>query len=143
MSTFIVDNLKGKTTANTMTVLAGHATDSTTTINLEQGLAKAWINYNGTGTVSVRDSFNMTNLTDVGTGRQTVDFVNDFSAADYSATMGTQYIGGSTNGVLVEDGGLSAARTSTTSTLKLRGEQSGGTDLDLSVASVSVFGDLA
>lgn len=140
MSEILVDNLTGKTSAGSITV---YSEGGTATQSLQQGLTKAWVNYNGTGTVAVRDSFNITNLTDVGTGRQTVDFVNDFSAADYSATMGTQYIGGSTNGVLVEDGGLSAARTSTPSLLKLRGEQSGGTDLDLSVASVSVFGDLA
>ena len=61
MSTLRVDNLKGKTTANTMTVLAGHATDSTTTTNLEQGLLKMWVNSGGQ-TVSIQDSFNVASL---------------------------------------------------------------------------------
>jgi len=120
------------------------AKDGTSPVELtKQSATKAWVNFNGTGTPAIRDSFNMSNLTDVATGRHTIEITNPFAAADYCATMGTQYIGGSTNGVLVEDGGLSAARTSTASLLKLRGEQSGGTDLDLSVASASINGDLA
>ena len=84
MSTLRVDNLKGKTTANTMTVLAGHATDSTTTTNLEQGLAKAWISFNGTGTIATYDTFNTTSLTDVSTGKYSFDFTNDMNNNDYA-----------------------------------------------------------
>ena len=95
MSTFIVDNLKGKTTANTMTVLAGHATDSTTTTNLEQGLAKVWINVDGTAvtsdvdTAGVRDSFNNSSFSDDGTGQTTITLTNPMNTAtNWCVTQG-------------------------------------------------------
>ena len=90
MSTFIVDNLKGKTTANTMTVLAGHATDSTTTTNLEQGLCKSFWSLNGTGTIAFRgdESFNVSGSTDLGTGDYKVAFTNDMASVNYSAIGG-------------------------------------------------------
>ena len=46
-------------------------------------LAKAWINYNGTGTVSIRDSFNVSSLTDNGEGLYTITFTNAMSNNDY------------------------------------------------------------
>ena len=40
------------------------------TSGTEKGqLAKAWVNFNGTGTVAIRDSFNVSSITDVGTGQ--------------------------------------------------------------------------
>ena len=54
------------------------------TSGTEKGqLAKAWINYNGTGTVSIRDSFNVCSLTDNGEGLYTITFTNAMSNNDY------------------------------------------------------------
>ena len=54
------------------------------TSGTEKGqLAKAWINYNGTGTVSIRDSFNVSSLTDNGEGLYTITFTNAMSNNDY------------------------------------------------------------
>ena len=50
-----------------------------------QSAAKAWVNLNGTGTIAVRDSFNVASLTDNGTGNYTVTFSNAFGAADYAS----------------------------------------------------------
>ena len=38
--------------------------------------ARAWVNFNGTGTVAIRDSFNVSSITDNGTGNYTVTFTN-------------------------------------------------------------------
>ena len=86
MSTIRVDNLKGKTTANTMTVLAGHATDSTTTTNLEQGLAKAWVGSFDFSDNSVVDSFNAGSFTDNGAGELITNFSNNMANTGYSTT---------------------------------------------------------
>jgi hypothetical protein len=48
-----------------------------------RGIAKAWVNFNGTGTIAARDSENVSSLTDNGTGDYTVNIGNDFAAADY------------------------------------------------------------
>lgn len=48
------------------------------------GAAKAWVNFNGTGTVAIRASFNVTSITDNGTGDYTVNFTNALEDANYS-----------------------------------------------------------
>ena len=94
MSTLRVDNLKGKTTANTMTVLAGHATDSTTTTNLEQGLIKSFISFDGNtadasaNLTGVNGSFNVSALEDDGTGDYDVLFTNNMANTNYTVTSG-------------------------------------------------------
>jgi len=42
-------------------------------------LAKAWVNFNGTGTVAIRDSYNVGSITDLGTGNYRVNFSSTFS----------------------------------------------------------------
>ena len=49
-----------------------------------RGIAKAWVNFNGTGTIAARDSLNLSSLTDNGTGDFTTNYTNAFSAADYT-----------------------------------------------------------
>ena len=51
------------------------------------GSAKTWVNFNGTGTVAIRDSLNASGLTDNGTGDQTVHIGNDMSNANYSLSV--------------------------------------------------------
>ena len=41
-----------------------------------QGSAKAWVNFNGTGTVAIRASFNVSSITDNGVGNHTINFTN-------------------------------------------------------------------
>jgi hypothetical protein len=62
-----------------------------------EGSAKAWANLNGTGTIALRDSFNVASVTDAATGISQFSFSNNMSNANYSAP----YIGGNgtTNGV--------------------------------------------
>lgn len=49
-----------------------------------QSAAKAWVNFDGTGTIAARDSVNVASLVDNNTGDYTVNFSNAFSAADYA-----------------------------------------------------------
>ena len=80
MSEIKVDTLTGKTTANDVTVTVG----ATATMSLEQGLAKVWINMDGTGTISTRDSFNLASITDSGTGTYQHNSTNAMSSDDYT-----------------------------------------------------------
>ena len=50
------------------------------------GTAKAWINFNGTGTVAIRRAFNVSSITDNGTGDYTVNFTSALADADYAVT---------------------------------------------------------
>jgi len=51
----------------------------------EQGqLCKAWVNFNGTGTVAIRASYNVSSITDNGTGDYTVNFTTAMVDVNYS-----------------------------------------------------------
>ena len=49
------------------------------------GVAAAWGNVDGTGTVSIRDSFNGASIVDAGTGRYEVSLTNDLANTNASA----------------------------------------------------------
>ena len=66
---------------NSVTVAEGGSATTTTV----QGLAKSWVNFDGSaGSLSPRDSFNVNSLTDNGTGYFTITFTNAMSNDDYS-----------------------------------------------------------
>lgn len=50
--------------------------------------AKAWVNFNGIGTVAIRDDGNVSSITDSSTGRYVVNFTNSFSNSSYCPTLG-------------------------------------------------------
>lgn len=49
---------------------------------------RAWVNFNGTGTVAIRASGNVSSITDNGTGNYTVNFTNAMPDANYCPTVG-------------------------------------------------------
>ena len=49
-------------------------------------IAKSWINFNGGGTIAIRDSYNVSSITDNGTGDYTITFSTAMSSVDYSAS---------------------------------------------------------
>lgn len=51
------------------------------------GTAKAWVNFNGTGTVAIRRAFNVSTITDNGPGNYTVNFTNAMPDANYCVTQ--------------------------------------------------------
>ena len=64
------------------------------------GIAKAWVNFNGTGTPAIRGAFNVGSITKNGTGDYTLNFTTampnanyavNVSAPSYSTTNGTVY----------------------------------------------------
>ena len=50
-------------------------------------ISKAWVNFNGTGTVAIRDSYNVSSITDNGTGDYSVVFSTAMSNANYCTNM--------------------------------------------------------
>lgn len=57
--------------------------------------ARAWVNFNGTGTVAIRASGNVSSITDNGTGDYTVNFTIALPDANYSAVVTAQVSAGS------------------------------------------------
>ena len=54
------------------------------------GLCKAWVNFNGTSTVAIRASYNVSSITDNGTGDYTVNFTTALADANYVAIASSQ-----------------------------------------------------
>lgn len=52
-----------------------------------RGVAAAWVNFNGTGTVAIRDSQNISSLIDVGTGTYDVYFSSNMASSDYAVAQ--------------------------------------------------------
>tara|TARA_Y100001973_G_C5188232_1_gene329230 strand:+ start:13 stop:1059 length:1047 start_codon:yes stop_codon:yes gene_type:complete len=109
--------------------------NSSTTEQIAQGRAKAWINFNGTGTISIRDSFNVSSITDNGTGITTVTLTNAMSNDDYSVAG----ISGATSTDALRTIGL--FNSLTTTTFKVLTLFLDATARDDEIVCCSVFGD--
>ena len=57
-------------------------------------MCRAWVNFNGTGTVAIRANFNVSSITDNGTGDYTVNFTTAMVDTSYAFSFGS----GSGNG---------------------------------------------
>ena len=74
------------------------------------GVAAVYCNWNGTGVPAIRNSNNVSSLTDVSTGNQKITYTSNFSAADYSSTFGGRvassgfeaFLAGGTDGQYVD-----------------------------------------
>jgi hypothetical protein len=113
-----ISNQDGSATVPSQTVISGSA--------------KAWVNFNGTGTVAIRASFNVTSITDNGTGDYTVNFTVAMVDANYAAFVSAEQTGF----------GFTPASTSiisiTLSNVRVAVAQ-GTSALDRSIVCVSVF----
>ncbi len=84
------------------------------------GLCKAWVNFNGTGAVQIRAAFNVSSITDNGTGDYTVNFTTAMPDANYAAVHGAGTTGGTDTVVGFIQGPHAGSGAPTTSTYRFR-----------------------
>jgi hypothetical protein len=73
--------------------------------------ARAWVNFNGTGTVAIRASGNVSSITDNGTGQYTVNFTTAMSDANYAVSLAGQDTGAgsqNTEAMAIASGGIAS-----------------------------------
>jgi hypothetical protein len=134
-SKVLVDELAGKTAAGNITITSE---GGAATMQLQQGVAKAWVDFNGTGTVSVDDSFNISSADDNGTGYYQFNYTSSMSSTAYCPQATGR--GDSTN----EGAWCSSTRVPATSDCEIRYFQnSTGNAQDQTALSWSNLGDLA
>jgi len=104
----------------------------------KQSAAKAWVNFNGSGTVAIRDSENVTSILDEGSGDYTVNFTNSMANANYNNVAGGQHNLGHASREIRTPGDT----TPTASALQLWTTNNASL-IDFTFISVSNFGDLA
>lgn len=96
--------------------------------------ALAWVNFNGTGTVAIRSAYNVSSITDNGTGNYTVNFTTATSDANY-ACVGS-------NGTDAPSGIIEVASSGTTTAQQVYSKNaSNNTTVDQSRINVIVFGN--
>jgi hypothetical protein len=94
---------------------------------------RAWVNFNGSGTVAIRGSGNVSSITDNSTGNYTVNFATDMPDTNYSAVQG--YTPASSNCYVTR------VSTLTVSSVRMGGylNYANGSALDMSMVAVAVF----
>ena len=102
---------------------------------LDKRMAQAWINFNGEGTVAIRDSFSVSSLVDNGTGTYTINLAITMSDANYVV-----FAGGSVASGAAQNYSHGGNATNTTSYSHVV-ENSGGVASNVSRCSSIVFGN--
>ena len=135
------------TTAKVTTIQDASGGNSSTPEQLEQGRAKAWVHFDGTtntgGSCDIYDSYNVSSVTDNGTGDYTVNFTGSvLSNANYcivgSISWGTNQSRNILNVATQNGTGYTAA---TTTALRLESVNYGnGSAYDANSCSIAVFG---
>lgn len=120
--------------ATTLSNLAGSKTVPTDTV--VDGSAKAWVNFNGTGTVAIRRAFNVSSITDNGTGDYTVNFTNAMVDASYALSGSGS---GGTSSLLCVVGADAATARTTTAARIVTTFANGSAAADTAVISVAIF----
>ena len=105
---------------------------------------RAWVNFNGTGTVAIRASGNVSSITDNGTGDYTVNFNTAMVDKNFSASFSSAQTGGGTSNI--STGLYSTTNTGTnpyafitTSSVRLQTRGGSGTLFDGDTVTVSTF----
>ena len=126
-SEIAIDKLKGASSAGSMLVVGEGGTNTT---NLQQGLAKAWIQATSDSSISTQDSFNFSSVTDTSAGRLTPNFSTNMSNNDFSAPMVSNQL-------------HMASSTISTSNFHMTAYNSSHSETDTPQMCCTVHGDLA
>lgn len=133
-----VSDLAASKLTGALPAISGASLTSLTSSQVDSGstTAKAWVNFNGTGTVAIRAAYNVSSITDNGTGDYTANFTTAMGDANYFVTGSATYLLGSTPRVR----GLAPYVYTTTSARVITGY--GDTVLaDHQAVTVSIFGN--
>ena len=101
--------------------------------------AKAFVNFNGTGTIAIRDSANVASLTDQGTGKYSVTLTNNMSDANYTSLgSGAGSSANDTRSVMTNRG-----VDNSVSSFKVQVKDANGNSTDADYVGIALHGTLA
>jgi len=131
------DQIRGNTAANSVTVVAEGGTNTT---NLQQGLAKQWLNWDGATTIA--DSFNTTSATDNASGDTTITIANDMASINFAVSALSK--SNDNGGVRMATMQFPANQTAIAAgTYRMHCQYDNTTLRDAEMQTASVLGDLA
>ena len=111
------------------------STSATEADNVAKRVAKAWVNFNGTLVAAsmIRSAFNVSSITDHGTGDQSVNFDVAFSDSNYCAVIGFEQADAAASTM------AAGIKTMSTSSVRIKCERSSGGDEDLQFLCLAAF----
>ena len=117
-----------------MSGLVGHSADARSKTIGQNFRCRAWVNFNGTGTIAIRASGNVSSITDNdGNGDYTVNFTTAMPDANYASVYQLAHTTGS------HDSLYNAYYVATTTTFSLKSENHNGVFHDIPVVTVAIF----
>jgi hypothetical protein len=137
-----VDELAGAGSAGVMTVVGE---GGSTTTNLQQGLIKVWVNFDGSASgAAARDSYNVSGMTDNGTGDYTTSFTNAMGNTTYVLLDGSVNDGSTRGSHLCGQANAHATGSFRANYgVTTNGEGDGNIEDDIDLAAQGYVGDLA
>ena len=75
-----------------MSGLIGTSHSKSKVIGRSQDTAIAWVNLNGTGTIAIRDSYNVSSIADNNNGDYTISFMTPIGNANYSLAGSASFV---------------------------------------------------
>ena len=100
------------------------------TDDVEMYLAKAWVNFNGTGTVAIGDSHNVSSINDIGVGWYGITYTNALGNDDHSLS-----------GMLGGASGIIDIQAMNTTSPQIITRSLAGAQQDQALVCVTAFGD--
>jgi len=135
-STLKINTLTGVTTAGSIAVTGE---GNSTTTNLQQGLCKVWVTFDGTASgATIRDSFNVASTDDDGTGIYGVNFTASMGNSNFPGLAGR---GVNTGGETTGNANCNKYTTGSIDQINAYGD--GGSQADRDNITCQVTGDLA
>jgi hypothetical protein len=101
--------------------------------------ARAWVNFNGQGTVAIRSSGNVSSITDLGTGYYQVNFTTAMPDASYAPLVSASLLGGSTSFITLNSDASALTRVAPTTSAFVLLAVAGAALYDPQDVYVSVF----
>ena len=140
MATLKTNTLTGTSTAGSIAVTGE---GNSTTTNLQQGLAKSWTHFQGTGTAASVDGLNISSVDDDGTGDHGLHFTNNMANATYCVPIGVDDDNSSQSVIEADTSNTTMATTGFDFEGYFLNSSTNRTNLDIANIYLVIIGDLA
>ena len=103
-------------------------------------LCKAYVNFNGQGTVAKRDDFNVTGITDNGTGTYNINFGTAMADANYTVVLSHDFRSVNNRSIGLDSNNYSTTTFRVTTEDATQSYGAGSSRVDCKIIGVAVFG---
>jgi len=106
---------------------------------------KAWLNFNGSGTIAIRDSYNITSIEDNGVSDYTINIATNMSSANYAAVGSCSGLDGAGDATFLNTNRVASSggvADQSAGAIRIGCTDQAGVTIDSKYVSVAFFGDI-